>query len=104
MGIFSWLFGTKSRRRGASITIVSDMSKHPGLKPELKPYFDQLKAIHSKGRTLQGQDVIDIGRAINAAYGYNGMVNVCDSIRAKFGGSPARTLEYTWNGIGEWQS
>jgi hypothetical protein len=102
MGIFDWLF--KAKRGGSGITITSDMTKHPGLKPALKSYFDKLKAIHRKGRTLQGDDVREIGREINAAYGYDGMVNVCDSIRAKFGASPARTLEYTWDGIGEWQS
>ena len=105
MGIFDWLFGPKRGGRGGSrITITSDMTKHPGLKPALKPYFDKLKAIHGKGRTLQGPEVTAIGREINAAYGYDGMVNVCDSIRAKIGASPARTLEYTWNGIGEWES
>jgi hypothetical protein len=44
-----------------------------------------------------------VGIRIHQQYGYEGMVNACDTIRAEGNPLGARELEGLWDGIGEWR-
>lgn len=44
-----------------------------------------------------------VGMRINEQHGYEGMVNVCDTVRAAGNAGGATELEGIWDGIGEWR-
>ena len=44
-----------------------------------------------------------IGNKINASFGFDGMVYICENIRSELGQVSYRQLESAWDGIGEWR-
>ncbi|HTR83482.1 MAG TPA: hypothetical protein VMI56_03315 [Reyranella sp.] len=111
MGLFSWLFGPKEPK-AEPVDEIRQMimaasrraaAAPPALPPELKPYVTRLRAVFARVGSFAAGETPEIGREIYAAHGHDGMVKVCDAIRAQLGGGPARDLEYKWNGVGEWR-
>ena len=45
----------------------------------------------------------EIGVRILEDFGHNGMVAVCEFVRDNFDRSIYRTVEKTWDGIGQWR-
>lgn len=102
MGLLDRLFG---KRHGGGVRFAAP--SRPQLTPELKLYVESLKALHKQYGSFSGaghDPARVIGREINQHHGYNGMVTVCDTLRFKISVNAAQTLEYVWDGIGEWQS
>lgn len=44
-----------------------------------------------------------IGEEIYQKWGFDGMVTVCEYCRDEIGGDQHRSIEYAWDGIGEWR-
>jgi hypothetical protein len=105
MGLLKWLFGKSDERaRGGGSIVFAGPSERPKLTPELAPYVKELETIYRRHNSFDRGDVRPVGERIEAAYGYNGMVTVCDTLRFTIGAAAASTLEHMWDGIGEWQS
>lgn len=76
--------------------------QHRDFNPTLKPYVTQLCAVHARNGSFSAADTSRLGQEIYNKYGHQGMIDVCDNVRAVLGVGPARDLEYKWSGIGEW--
>lgn len=81
--------------------------RQPSARPELGPFVAELGALFLRRDWPSAAERVAllqrVGIRINERHGYEGMVCVCDAVRA--GGNPigARELEGLWDGIGEWR-
>jgi hypothetical protein len=71
----------------------------------LKSHIDRLEKLFRKEASFLGKREKDswaIGAQIHDRYGLEGMSYVCDKVRDRIGSGAARSLEMSWDGIGEW--
>jgi hypothetical protein len=108
MGFWARLFGKQPSDEGAgSWVVLGGPQKRPDLPPELKPFVEELCALHKrygKFYTVAVGEARSIGKRINSKHGYDGMVTVCDTLRFVISPNAARDLEGVWDGIGRWKS
>lgn len=82
-------------------------NKQPLNRPELTPFIEELRAFFRRRDWSSAAERVaelqKVGIRIDSQYGYEGMVNVCDSLRAAGDPIGARELEGLWDGIGEWR-
>lgn len=107
MRFWSRLFATKSKPDvGGNWVIIGGPSKRPELPPELKPFVEELCALHKRHgnfHMVARDEARRIGERINSSRGYDGMVTVCDTLRFVISVSAANDLEGVWDGIGQWK-
>jgi hypothetical protein len=102
--VLSAIFDRKKPAEEPMAIVIGSARREPTLTPELEAYVSALVAIHRSGRDMRCAEARQIGEEIHEKHGHRAMVDVCDTLRNRAGYEPYRTLEYCWNGIGQWQS